>query len=371
MSTKRCSLALEDGSVFVGQSFGSQGSASGEVVFNTGMTGYQEILTDPSYFGQIVSMTMPLIGNYGINPEDMESERAHLSGFVVRELSRLHSNHRATVDLGSHLEQAGVIGLAGIDTRALTRKLRERGALRGFISTEIADPAELVARASAIAVMSGQNLVQNVQADSEWLQPADDRRELSVVVIDCGIKRNILNMLTHAGCEVRVVTGNTPAEAILEGAPDGILVGNGPGDPSAVLETIAMLKRLIGEVPIFGICLGYQMLALALGGATYKLKFGHHGTNHPVLNLDTGRVEITSQNHGFAVDIASIEKVGGQATHRNLYDESLEGFTCPDRRLLAIQYHPESAPGPHDSAYLFDSFVELMDRNANRLKFRK
>ncbi len=444
----RCMLGLEDGTVFSGESFGAAGTASGEVVFNTAMTGYQEILTDPSYCGQIVTMTAPLIGNYGVNLDDVESNGQHLSGFVVREASRMYSNHRATDALSGFLKAAGVVGLSGVDTRSLTKRLRERGALRGVISTEVLDPAALVSQAQSIPAMTGQNLVRRVMPDGEELwgsgqqsavssqhsalsgqrllvresrlpltsaaaavkglappsagipsretgraqgpqeripaSSGDERgfssqriadatergqvagtaagRSLSVVAVDCGIKRNILKSLVSAGCSVRVVPGSMSAEAILERKPDGILVGNGPGDPAAVEDTVTTLRGLIGRAPIFGICLGHQLLALALGAKTYKLKFGHHGANHPVLNLDTSRVEITSQNHGFAVDEASLQRVGGRPTHKSLYDGSLEGFACEDMRLFAVQYHPEASPGPHDSGYLFDAFVGLMNR---------
>jgi len=359
---QRCALGLEDGTVFCGQAFGAPGTAAGEVVFNTALCGYQEILTDPSYCGQIVTMTMPLIGNYGANAEDVESRGQFLSGFVVRELSRVHSNHRAREGLDAYLRSAGVIGLAGVDTRALTRRLRERGALRGVISTEVLNPADLIARARAAAPMTGQDLTARVMSDgdTEWTATGGAGHKKTVVAIDCGIKHNILRALAARGCRVRVVPGSRPAEAILETRPDGVLVGNGPGDPAAVGATVATLRGLAGRVPIFGICLGHQLLALALGAETYKLKFGHHGANHPVLNRQTGRVEITSQNHGFAVDVASLEAVGGRPTHVNLYDGSLEGFEHPDRRLFAVQYHPEAAPGPHDSEYLFDGFVRLM-----------
>ncbi|MEK6644144.1 MAG: glutamine-hydrolyzing carbamoyl-phosphate synthase small subunit [Planctomycetota bacterium] len=361
MSTRRCYLGLEDGTVFTGRGFGAHGTTVGEVVFNTAMCGYQEILTDPSYCGQIVTMTAPLIGNYGINPEDLESSGQHLSGFVVKELSRRVSNHRASGDLDGYLRQANVIGLSGIDTRSVTKRLRERGALRGVISTEISDPMQLVARAKASPEMSGQNLVEKVKPTTERVyQPSTAPQTLHVVAIDCGIKENIIRHLTDRGCSVRVVPSGTSADAILSSKPDGVLAGNGPGDPAAVTDTIEAMRSMIGRVPIFGICLGHQLLSLALGAKTYKLKFGHHGANHPVLNTATGRVEITSQNHGFAVDVPSLEAVGGRVTHVNLYDQSLEGFAHPDRRVFAVQYHPEAAPGPHDSGYLFQQFVDLM-----------
>jgi carbamoyl-phosphate synthase small subunit len=395
MSRHPCYLGLEDGAVFVGQNFGASGTAVGEVVFNTAMTGYQEILTDPSYCGQIVTMTAPLIGNYGVNMEDAESGGQHLSGFVIKELARRLSNQRASGDLDEYLRKAKVIGLAGVDTRALTKRLRERGALRGVISTELTDPAQLVAKAKAAPEMSGQNLVQKVMPSGERVyegnrepnslssmgrQGTGNRTEASmfdtkragatsfkpqvsglhVVAIDCGIKENILRQLSQRGCTVRVVPPDSSAEKILSSKPLGLLVGNGPGDPAAVTDTIATMRKLIGKVPIFGICLGHQLLSLALGAKTYKLKFGHHGANHPVLNVETGRVEITSQNHGFAVDVPSLEAVGGRVTHINLYDKSLEGFAHAAKRVFAVQYHPEAAPGPHDSGYLFEQFIELM-----------
>lgn len=361
MKPQRCHLALEDGTVFVGDAFGAEGTAEGEVVFNTAMSGYQEIITDPSYCGQIVTMTMPLIGNYGVNREDVEAARPHLSGFVVKELARRSSNHRADRELGEYLRAAGVIGLAGADTRSLTRRLRERGSLRGVLSTEIADAAALVARARAAAPMEGRNLVERVSPQGERIiEPPGGGAARRVVAMDCGIKENILRLLTEAGCSVRVVPPTASAESILDGRPDGLLVGNGPGDPATVTGAIDTLKKLIGRLPIFGICLGNQLLALALGARTYKLKFGHHGANHPVQNLDTGRVEITSQNHGFAVEVASLEAVGGRVTHVNLYDRSLEGFSVDGQRLFAVQYHPEAAPGPHDSVYLFEQFLANM-----------
>ncbi|GJQ25027.1 MAG: carbamoyl-phosphate synthase small chain [Phycisphaerae bacterium] len=362
MNRPNCYLGLEDGTVFAGRSFGAAGTAAGEVVFNTAMSGYQEILTDPSYCGQIVTMTAPQIGNYGVNLDDLESRGQFLSGFVVKELSRVYSNQRATGDLDAFLKSANIIGLTGIDTRALTRRLRERGALRGVITTEISDPADLVRRARDIPLMAGQNLVRRVMPDGEtvWSPENGHTADLRVVALDCGIKHNILRSLTGAGCTVHVVPPTMSAEAILKRKPHGILAGNGPGDPETVTEAIDNLKKLIGKQPIFGICLGHQLLSLALGAKTYKLKFGHHGANHPVLNHDTGRVEITSQNHGFAVDVPSLEAIGARVTHTNLYDQSLEGFAHDALRVFAVQYHPEAAPGPHDSQYLFNQFIAMM-----------
>jgi carbamoyl-phosphate synthase small subunit len=359
MSASLCRLGLEDGTVFTGDHFGAAGTAEGEVVFNTAMTGYQEILTDPSYCGQIVTMTAPQIGNYGINREDVESRGTFLSGFVVKELSRRVSNQRATGDLASYLRESGVIGLAGIDTRALTRRLRVLGALRGVLSTEIDDEAALVERAHNLATMNGQNLVARVMPDGGFLV-GDPSRGKVVVALDCGIKSNIVKSVAARGHAVHVLRGDAPLEAILELSPAGVLVGNGPGDPAAVSGTIDTLRSLIGRMPVFGICLGQQLLALALGATTYKLKTGHHGANHPVLDVDTGRVEITSQNHGFSVDEASLRPSGARPTHVSLYDRSLEGFAHDDLGLFAVQYHPEAAPGPHDSEYLFLRFLERL-----------
>lgn len=360
MKTKACSLALEDGSVFTGESFGAEGTSLGEVVFNTALTGYQEILTDPSYCGQIVTMTAPLIGNYGVNLEDVESSRTYLSGFVVKEPSRRVSNYRASGELSGYLKAAGVVGIAGIDTRALTRRLRVNGAMRGVLSTEYGDPAELVSMARQSQSMAGRDLVAEVAPAADRIWNAKRESMKRIVAIDCGIKHNILRMLDDIGLSVTVSPPTTSTGAILEQKPDGLLVGNGPGDPAAVKQAIEMLRGVIGKMPVFGICLGHQLLSLALGAETYKLKFGHHGANHPVLHAGTGRVEITSQNHGFAVDENSLEKVGGRVTHVNLYDRSVEGFAHDDKRVFAVQYHPESAPGPHDSRYLFDQFLEMM-----------
>lgn len=367
----RCKLALEDGTVFTGVGFGASGTRTGEVVFNTAMTGYQEIFTDPSYCGQIVTMTFPLLGNYGISEIDDESAATHLSGVVLKELPRRPSNFRASLGLPQFLESREIIGLAGVDTRALTRRIRVRGALRGALSTEITSDLDLVTLARESAPISGTDLVQNVVTPeiTEWERPLD---RLSgqpgkpatagshIVVLDCGVKRNILRHLVEHGCRVTVVPAGAPAAQIRELVPDGLLVGNGPGDPAAVTGTIETLRVLLGRWPMFGICLGHQLLALALGAETYKLKFGHHGANLPVLNQPAGRVEITSQNHGFAVEAESLARVGGVPTHINLNDRSLEGFVHPDHGIAAVQFHPEASPGPHDAGYLFRRFVQIV-----------
>ena len=374
-------LALEDGTVFTGNAVGATGTRTGEVVFNTAMTGYQEIFTDPSYCGQIVTMTFPLQGNYGMNPDDFESTRPHLSGVVLRELPRRPSNFRANIGGPEFLAQHGIIGLVGVDTRALTRRIRVHGALRGVISSEVRDDVELVERARASALMAGANLVQAVtpREPASWTEPlwcpdghgrpaASAQRH--IVAIDCGIKHNILRHLVETGCKVTTVPADASAARIRELAPDGLLVGNGPGDPAAVTGTVETLRTLLGRFPMFGICLGHQLLALALGAETYKLRFGHHGANLPVINRQSGRVEITSQNHGFAVDAKSLERVGGVVTHVNLNDDTLEGFVHTDHGIVAVQYHPEASPGPHDGCYMFRRFIggvakqELLDVDA-------
>jgi len=375
---KRCILALEDGTVLIGTHFGGEGTQTGEVVFNTSMTGYQEILTDPSYCGQIVTMTSPHIGNYGINAEDVESSRPHVAGFVIKELARRHSNYRATLGLDEYLASNNIIGIQGVDTRALTTKLRVDGAMRGIISTRIDDPAECVRLARESPSMAGADLVKIVAARDccSWTEgldqhfvshrPIDNRKSKienrHVVAVDCGMKRNILRHLVDTGCTVRVVPPTLTAEEVLMDKPDGVFVSNGPGDPAAVHYAIDMLKGIMGKVPIFGICLGHQLLGLALGAQTFKLKFGHRGANQPVRNLTTGRVEITSQNHGFAVSTDSLESVGGVPTHINLNDKTLEGFVHKDWPILAVQYHPEASPGPHDATYLFDCFTTMMSK---------
>ncbi|MCH7527058.1 MAG: glutamine-hydrolyzing carbamoyl-phosphate synthase small subunit [Planctomycetes bacterium] len=370
-SASRCLLALEDGTVFVGTAFGARGTRTGEVVFNTSMTGYQEILTDPSYCRQIVTMTYPHIGNYGVNTDDVESAGPQVAGFVVRELAGRHSNYRATMSLEDYLQQNDVIGIEGIDTRALTRKVRIDGAMRGVITTEVDDPKECVDLALQAPNMIGADLVSVVapKEASDWTEGLDPAYGLApqkvepprkIVAIDCGMKRNILRHLAARGGIVRVVPPSSSAADILAAKPDGVFVGNGPGDPAAVGATIETLRDLIGRVPIFGICLGHQLLALALGAESFKLKFGHRGANQPVKNLATGRVEITAQNHGFAVNTESLAPSGAQPTHINLNDQTLEGFAHPEKPLFAVQYHPEASPGPHDATYLFDCFWTMM-----------
>ncbi|MFA9479611.1 glutamine-hydrolyzing carbamoyl-phosphate synthase small subunit [Phycisphaerales bacterium AB-hyl4] len=369
-------LALEDGAVFTGEAFGDQRprTIEGEVCFNTSLAGYQEILTDPSYAGQIVTMTYPLIGNYGVNDGDLESARVQPAGFVVRELSNRVSNYRSTQRLEDWLAKQKITGITGIDTRALTRRLRTEGAMNGVLCT---DPSltdeQLVEQARKAPGLVGRNLVQSVSRSEpivwdrdlgEWapLQGRVEKsdRRFKVVALDCGAKLNIVRNLVDVGCDVTLVPWDTSPEKILEFKPDGLFVSNGPGDPAAVTATIANLKKLKGKLPTFGICLGHQLTALSMGAKTYKLPFGHRGGNQPVQNLHTSKVEITSQNHGFAVDAKSLEKAGGEPTHINLNDSTLEGFRHKDLPIFAVQYHPEASPGPHDARYLFDCFVEMM-----------
>ena len=373
--TSRCRLALEDGTVFQGRAFGlctDGATAGGEVVFNTAMCGYQEAITDPSYTGQILTMTAPEMGNYGVATEDGESRSTAVAGFVVREAIAEPSNHRAVAGLSEWLAKSGVIGIEGIDTRALVRILRIKGALRGilFVGTAKTDE-ELVAMAKALPSMAGQNLAGCVSPASgstwreglgEWTLRGQPRagRTFKVVALDCGAKHNIYRNLAERGCDIEVVPHDLSAAEIRARKPDGLFISNGPGDPAAVERTIATLREIAGEVPTFGICLGHQLLALALGAKTWKLKFGHRGANQPVRNLLTGRVEITSQNHGFCVDEESLRAVGGEPTHMHLNDGTLAGFRHTAKPIFSVQYHPEASPGPHDSAYLFDCFVTMM-----------
>lgn len=364
-------LALADGRVFYGKAFGAGGEVTGEVVFNTSMTGYQEILTDPSYCGEIVTMTYPLIGNYGINREDVESSKPHLSGFVVKEYCDFPSNWRSDMTLNDYLVENGVVGIQGIDTRALVRHIRDKGAQNGIISSVDLDPKSLIAKAQKAPSLVGQDLVQKVTCESsyQWQEgiwtlgsgysQAEGDGQFNVVAYDFGIKRNILRHLTEAGCRVTVVPADTPAQDVLAMKPDGVFLSNGPGDPEPIAYAQDNIRQLLGKTPIFGICLGHQLLALALGGKTFKLKFGHRGGNQPVMRQESGQVEITSQNHGFAVEVGSIDNDAVQ-THVNLNDNTIEGLEHKRLPAFSVQYHPEASPGPHDARYLFERFTALM-----------
>lgn len=371
ISTKKAFLVLEDGTIFEGYSCGYEGEAQGEIVFNTSMTGYQEILTDPSYKGQIVTMTYPLIGNIGCNREDVESARPWVEGFVLKEMAAAPSNWRAEEDLVSYLKRHHIPAIQGIDTRKLTKLIRQAGAQRALLTTLESDLATLRSRVKAVPSIVGCDLVKEVttaqpyhwkEGTFEWPRGYARRRRFKhfVVAYDFGIKRNILRSLVDHKMEVLVVPATTPAEEVLRLKPDGVLLSNGPGDPEPVAYAIDNIKGLIGRVPLFGICLGHQLLALALGGKTYKLKFGHHGANHPVKNLETGAIEITCQNHGFAVDIDSLKGLA-RLTHLNLNDMTAEGLAAKEKVLFSVQYHPESSPGPRDSRYLFRDFLELIE----------
>ena len=364
-TNKPVKLVLENGTVFSGVSFGAEGETIGEVCFNTGMTGYQEILTDPSYCGQLITMTYPHIGNYGVNPEDVESNKVQAAGFIVREENVVPSNFRSTQSLGDYLREQKIVGIQEIDTRMLTRIIRDEGAMNGIISSVDLDENSLLKKVMAAPSMTGMDLAKVVSCTESfvWRKETGERRQEGVIykiaAIDFGIKHNILRLLESHGCEVTVFPATTTATEILKINPDGIFLSNGPGDPAAVSYGIETVKSLLGKKPIFGICLGHQILALALGADTYKLKFGHRGCNHPVKNLETGKVEITSQNHGFAVDPETIPK-NVVITHNSLNDQTVEGLKCTDVPAFSVQYHPESSPGPHDSRYLFEEFIKLM-----------
>ena len=376
-------LALEDGTVYEGEAFGAVGEKTGEVVFNTSMIGYQEILTDPSYKGQIVTMTYPLIGNYGVNLDDMESIHPHVEGFVVREYQPSPSNWRSTDALNTFLTHHNVIGISGVDTRAITRRLRGEGVMKGVISTEDLDPDSLIEKARQSPGLIGRDLVKEVTTETSYRwendrphpinldtddvdriwNSFDDSTGYRIVVLDYGAKYNILRNLNKRQCCVLVVPASYTASEILRLKPDGIMLSNGPGDPDAVDYAVRELKGLIGQKPIFGICLGHQLLGLALGGTRFKLKFGHRGANQPVKHLPTNRVEITSQNHGFAIEPDSLDTRKVELTHINLNDQTLEGMRHREYPVFSVQYHPEASPGPHDAGYLFDKFINLIKAN--------
>ena len=367
-------LALEDGTWFRGQSAGAEGEARGEVVFNTSMTGYQEVLTDPSYSGQIVTMTCPEIGNYGVSTEDVESRKPQVAGFIIRDESPMASNWRASSTLREYLIEHHIVSISDIDTRALTRKLRSGGVMRGVIGTgNQLDEKALIDRANAIPQMEGSDLVRDVTTAAAFDWPQEDpdefgiaparlaKHRLKIAAYDYGMKWNILRRLSAHGCDVRVYPATTPASEVLATKPDGVFLSNGPGDPAPLTYAIDNAKQLVAsKTPVFGICLGHQILGLAMGGNTFKLKFGHRGANHPVKKLETGKVEITSQNHGFAVDPKSLPP-DVEVTHLNLYDGTVEGLRHKTHPVFCVQYHPEASPGPHDADYLFDDFLQLIE----------
>jgi len=361
---KKAILYLKDGTYFYGESFGATTETTGEVVFNTSMTGYQEILTDPSYTGQMVTMTYPEIGNYGVNIEDVESDKVQAAGFIVKNYNEEYSNYRGEKSLGDYLKENNIPGIQGIDTRALTKKIREDGSMNAIISTEEFDLEKLQAKVDQAPNMEGADLVKTVTTKKvyKW-NKLDNEKKYNVVVYDYGVKFNILRILESLGCNLTVVPADYSYKKVLDLNPDGIFLSNGPGDPAAVSYAIENIKELIGKKPIFGICLGHQLTALSLGGNTYKMKFGHRGGNQPVQNTKNRKVEITSQNHGFAVDINSLDNNKIDVKYVNLNDETLEGMNAKD--LLTVQYHPEASPGPHDSFYIFKDFIKMMEMKKN------
>lgn len=362
---KKAILVLEDGRSFRGAAFGAEGEAFGEIVFNTSMSGYQEILTDPSYAGQIVAMTYPLIGNYGVNEEDSESRRPWVEGFVVREVSRIASNWRATETLDSYLKHHKIVGIEHIDTRALVRHIRDKGAMRSVISTVDLDEKSLLEKVLASPEMNNRELASVVTIDESFDYPAKQEEKFHVVAYDFGVKTNSLREFAKFGCKITVVPAETSATQVLAMKPDGIFLSNGPGDPSSMKKVVAEIKKLTEQnVPMFGICLGHQILGQVFGGATYKLKFGHRGGNQPIMDLTTGKVEITAHNHGFAVEAKSLPE-NIEITHVNLNDQTVAGLQHKTLPIFSVQYHPESAPGPHDSEYLFKRFIELMENSKN------
>lgn len=354
---------LEDGTTFLGRTPFSVQESAGEMVFNTSMTGYQEILTDPSYAGQIVTMTYPLIGNYGVNVEDIESSKIHVKGFIVKEFAKTYSNFRATKSLLDYLKESNIMAVENVDTRALTRHLRVRGAMKGIISSTDFDPVSLSAKLKKIPNMEGCDLVKDVTTSKKYIWNEKDKSKFKVAAIDCGTKYNIFRILASLGCQVHVFPATATAEEINTIKPDGLFISNGPGDPAAVPYVAKTAKEFIGKIPIFGICLGHQILGLALGGKTYKLKFGHRGSNHPVKDLVEDKIAITSQNHGFCVDINSLNKNDVEVTHMNLNDKTVEGLRHKKYPLFCVQYHPEASPGPHDAVYLFEKFITLMEKH--------
>ena len=361
---KPTKIVLEDAKVFDGISFGAYGEVYGEIVFNTSLTGYQEILTDPSYKGQIVTMTYPLIGNYGVCPDFAESRKIFMEGFVVKECSSIASNWQSRMTLRQYLQENKIMGVEGVDTRALTRHLRIKGSANAIISTEDLNEASLLNKVKNGPRLVGRDLVKEVTIDKPYRYC--EKGKYKVVASDCGIKNNILRQLKAHDCQVTVVPYSATAQEILSMKPDGLFLSNGPGDPEQVAPVINMVADILGKLPIFGICLGHQMLGLALGGKTYKLKFGHHGGNHPVKDLRTGRIAITAQNHGFCVDIDSLKSKGVEITHVNLNDNTLEGMRCKKVPAFSVQFHPEDGPGPHDARYLFGEFITMMQKKKNK-----